>query len=658
MTVVTLAGDTVVAGTAGDESAVALSTDDGYAFNDVGLIDTELSVIDDFAVNADSSKVYLATHSADSNISLWVKEARWTRILSLKNEAANPMLLVRIAPDDDSAVYLAQTGTKKMWVSKDSGKESWKSIDNSKVTTVQDLVVADAETVYTLDSVAGSGVSKTVNSGASWGTTKEPTKTVTPYMITLAPNGDVLYGGTTGYVAFSNDGGATFDRVGVDFGTSNAIVVAHPDYANNNLLYVGITNADGTGSVKRKTASTSTAPAATRGGTTMPITGMAVVEDVVFVLSANATADSLLYKSYKLETSVVSSAPFTDSEWSSVSASTERYTNSLNALKLSLDDGDPKLWTIDTASAALEGFTDTQSVTGPTLGTPDNQATVNINPGTGRGYDVTFIWSRLGDSDIDEQQLQIATDSSFDAVIYDATFTGITTNTVARVIGPTGAVATATAPTQRVEFMPGETYYWRVRNGAGAPMYSPWSESRSFTIEEAAAAALSFAQTASPAIGATSIRLEPTFVWPPYTGAIGYEIMVSTDPTFAIIDYSHNVENAFYKSEALAYSTTYYWRVRGVTGPALPKQPAPGGDWSTGVFTTMGEPVAAVEKPPEQIIITQPGEPGEVQIVQVPGPSTIVPQPIPSYLLWLIICVGAVLIISLIVLIVRTRRVT
>ena len=40
--------------------------------------------------------------------------------------------------------------------------------------------------------------------------------------------------------------------------------------------------------------------------------------------------------------------------------------------------------------------------------------------------------------------------------------------------------------------------------------------------------------------------------------------------------------------------------------------------------------------------------------VEVPGPAA----PIPPYLLWTIIAIGAVLIIALIVLIVRTRRVT
>ena len=110
-------------------------------------------------------------------------------------------------------------------MSKNSGKESWKAIPCYKVTAVQDFAVESADVVYVLDTATGQGVSKTTNAGASWGSTKEPTKTIDGYMITLAPNGDVLVGDSLGYVAFSKDGGSTFERTG-DFGTGNAQVVA------------------------------------------------------------------------------------------------------------------------------------------------------------------------------------------------------------------------------------------------------------------------------------------------------------------------------------------------------------------------------------------------------------------------------------------------
>ncbi|MFC1932909.1 hypothetical protein ACFLXU_04695 [Chloroflexota bacterium] len=636
MTVVTLSGDNVVAGTSGDESAVAVSTDDGYSFNDFGLIDTTLSVLDDVAVNADGSKVYLTTTDTSGGIgtydtSVWLKASSWKRIFSSVDIAdANAPFLVRIAPEDDTAVYMSSKATKDIWMSKNSGMETWKLVRCYPVTAIQDFAVESADVVYAIDTAAGQGASKTINSGSSWGSTKEPTKSIDGYMVTIAPNGDILIGDTAGYVAFSKDGGSTFERT-KDFGTGNAIVVADDDYADNNKIYVGV----GT-DIKRGEASTTATPAG-RGATTWPITGMAQVGDVTYALSANATQDSLLYMSLKLETA--GSAAL--AEWSSVTASGETYLNTPQALKVSVSGTKSKLWAIDTASPQLETYEDVTSLIGPTLVQPAAAADVAVNPGTGRSYDITFIWERYSDSDIDEMQVQIGTDSNFDAVIYDETFTGITTDTIAKVIGPTGQT------NQVSEFMPGLTYYWHVRNGLNGPMYSPWSETRSFTVER-----IDVFTVGGPTIGATSVAIQPTFTWGEYEGAIGYEIALAEDPTFAILDWSHTVDSTFYKAEeTLKYSTTYYWRVRGVTGPAPAKQAAPGGPWVTGVFTTEAEPVET-EGP---AVIVQPGEtpPAQVIYVDKPGPS----QPIPDYLLWTIIGIGAILVIALIVLIVRTRRV-
>jgi len=128
--------------------------------------------------------------------------------------------------------------------------------------------------------------------------------------------------------------------------------------------------------------------------------------------------------------------------------------------------------------------------------------------------------------------------------------------------------------------------------------------------------------------------------------------MLATDPTFAIVEWSHSTTDTFYaNTEPLNYKTTYYVRVRGVTGtPPAAQQPAPGGPWATAVFTTINQPTTP---PPPIVITSNPSQP-TVITVPVPGPA----QPIPSYLLWTIIAIGAILIIALIVLIVRTRRVS
>lgn len=204
-------------------------------------------------------------------------------------------------------------------------------------------------------------------------------------------------------------------------------------------------------------------------------------------------------------------------------------------------------------------------------------------------------------------------------------------------------------------------YYWQVTALTGTTVLGKSDIATFVTRAAPVVVAPAPFVIVSPTVGEPNVSIEPTLTWTAFEGAISYEIAVSReDPTFAILEYSHNVlgANTFYKSETLAYGTTYYWRVKGITGPApAANAAAPSGPWVTGVFTTESEPVAPAKVEPTIIVQKEPAPPAEVKIVEVPV-QTIVPQPIPNYLLWTIIGVGAVLIIALIVLIARNRRVT
>jgi hypothetical protein len=191
----------------------------------------------------------------------------------------------------------------------------------------------------------------------------------------------------------------------------------------------------------------------------------------------------------------------------------------------------------------------------------------------------------------------------------------------------------------------GTTYYWKVR--VSAPTLGPWSDTQPFTT------ALNAPElpevTMLPLPGASDISVKPTLRWPEVDGALTYEIEVTDDPFFTtVVQYGASLSNIYMVPKALEYSTAYYWRVRAVSDDSVSQ-------WTVSSFTT-GEEPEETEKEVETVVITEPGE-TKVEVVKVPV-QTIVEQPIPSYLLWTIIGVGAVLIIALIVLIVRTRRVT
>ena len=207
-----------------------------------------------------------------------------------------------------------------------------------------------------------------------------------------------------------------------------------------------------------------------------------------------------------------------------------------------------------------------------------------------------------------------------------------------------GAVSLVTMSAPVTGLTPGATYTWTV--SVATPQLGRSSASRSF-ITSLTAPALP-AQPVVPLNGGIGITVMPTFSWNIVPGATNYEFVIGEDVTFAIIDYSANtVSNIFVTKEQLAYSTTYYWRVRATSATTTSA-------WTVYSFTTVAKPV----EPPPPVIVEDPPELPDIiiepeVIVQIPAPV----EAIPAYLLWVIVGIGGVLVIALIVLIVRTRRV-
>src|SRR5208283_3797271 len=128
--------------------------------------------------------------------------------------------------------------------------------------------------------------------------------------------------------------------------------------------------------------------------------------------------------------------------------------------------------------------------------------------------------------------------------------------------------------------------------------------------------------------------------------------------------YSDNtLTNAEPSQETLQYNTVYWWEVRAVSLSSTGAVSGTGA-WTVSMFTTMPAPVTTgtMVTPTTvitSVVITQPvttvvSTQTSVVITQTTGNPT---PAIPSYLLWAVIAVGAVLIIAVIVLIVRTRRI-
>jgi len=164
----------------------------------------------------------------------------------------------------------------------------------------------------------------------------------------------------------------------------------------------------------------------------------------------------------------------------------------------------------------------------------------------------------------------------------------------------------------------------------------------------------------APDIGEKDVVLKPTMAWGPVPDAIGYDFELADNTLFVlpIVRMTGDLGRLitpFYAcigTEELDYSTYYYWRVKAVSADAE-------SEWSNGVFFTMAEPVEAIPPVVVQEAPTLPPITIEQPDIIMPAPQVVLPAetPITPSWIYVIIGVGAVLVIALIVLVVRTRRV-
>jgi len=199
----------------------------------------------------------------------------------------------------------------------------------------------------------------------------------------------------------------------------------------------------------------------------------------------------------------------------------------------------------------------------------------------------------------------------------------------------------------------------------GIPMIDDLAALPFAVVEPPAEEELDAPVIVAPESGATGVSLTPTFAWDAVDDADGYFFQMADNANFVAPlvkldgDYGRLIVTAYAYVTKLPYSTPYYWRVKAVSGTEAAGDLVDS-DWVSAVFVTMAEP----EEPVPPVVI----EPYEPPIIEVQIPPTPIIEPIvevvtppatPITPAWIyaIIGVGAVLVIAVIVLIVRTRRV-
>ncbi len=594
------------AATSGNESAFSHTADAGTTWNQTGLIDTAITDILDVAPSpgySDDNTLFMLTWGGGH--SLWRSlngGAEWERVLSSTLAGIDQIDRLELPPQysqTSPVVFIAGTGNGNpvIWKSKDNGQ----TFGSPQVTplAIDTWAVVDDTTLF-IGSFDGTNglVYRTTNSGSTYSTgTIAGSQSLNS--IVISPNYEddesILAGNTNGWVYWSSDNGDTFGPLPSDAVTpplTGLVMVAFDSrYSSNNTVYATSATADE--GIYRFIIGTKTAWE--NIDSTLPagcIISQLIVSPDGILYAANSNANG------GMERSLDSTYP--------LGPTFESVTRGLDsgATLAGLWLANSTLWSINSAADRLITYTD--SLTTPvTLSSPSDKAS---SLGTIINYtirNVSLDWETL--SGATEYRWQLDYDTDFSSV-------------------PAGFEGTTRASSAKLPALePDTTYNWRVR--ATQPVLSPWSAKWSFTTSfgtEAIAPQLS-----SPEAGARDMPTKPVFQWSSVAGADSYELIVSTDAFFgnpSILKTGTYTlpTTAWQSSISLEYDTTYYWKVRAISGDSYSA-------WSAAsAFTTA--PAPEVESPPS------------------PEPSPPPPQPTtPDWMNWLLPMGGILLLTFLLI---------
>jgi len=670
-TIVAWSGDDVVALTQGDESACAVSKDDGETFNDISLVNTTLDTIQDLYVSPDAGTLWATSDNGIAgDVSVWRKTGTaWERVLNL--EGADAEYIVRLAPEDLDTVYIAEKGGERVYYSTVAGETKWalricSASDFSS--QIQDVAVESSEVVYALDDAGY--VSKTDNSGFIWDDAVKSSAGATGTILSLGE--DLLVAGGAGGVRYSTDGNVKWTEV-KDAPKLNPCQVTATGLESGDYIFAASGD-------EVYACAVGDPMEAILTGATHPFTGIGLSDGVLYAIASDG-ADSECYRTLDPERTIGGDPAV---EWSKLdTAADPPYADDLIGVAfdtapsaLRITTGSVMLWAIDTEAASIVTLEDVLTEDSPDATAPDSGSLQPMNTISGAAHDVAFNWNRIAKAT--SYEFQLALDSDFEQVLvdrYGADDIDSTREKVVFILGPNYAFANNS---DLFVYMPGTTYYWRVRVAQDGPVYSPWCATQSFTLEELAPEAL-IPGILAPVNGATGVNLTPSFSWTPVAGAERYEFQLASNilfnpPSMVVSTVAGKAGLAPLTADnALDNNTTYLWRVRA----AYPEE----GQWSAlANFTTMAVPVVPppppTPAPPVVIqqnpipvielpapIINIPPVPAPTQItipapqqITIPAPVQQVTQPISGGYLLAIIIIGAVLVIAVIVLVIRTRR--
>ena len=677
--------------TTGAQCGVHRTADAGLSWDGISLLDEIITAIDDVMPTPDGSVVFMSTDnlaglgpdgapaSGDEGHSLWrgtglPNPGGWERIHYRNGPWVAPPArqftgtrsLIRLSPEygTDSTVYWFDSGppagappTTASIRRSTSGGQMFSGrtapVPNPTLPAdfVWDACVENADILYVTDLTGN--VYASTNGGWFFGLPINPgiaainDIAMAPSYPSLPVPGHVLAGAAGAGIppAISTDSNASWRPLLAPIGGAVLQqIIADTDYANNNTVYLGsFTPGQG---IYRYEIGTSSAweqidpfPAyVTVWG--VPVfarlcTGLAMIEGTsilygswIGAAAVNSGADRSLVPELPVIASWV---------WDSMDAGTTPgapppvlFLNPSNALRADKRGASVDLWVIDIVGPNLYAYEDTMALAELDVSVPDEVEASLAE--TARGWNAQFSVSWGIISNATDYDVQIATDPGMANVVFAAPAAGVVTPPwfiPANPLSPTIVVAEGT-------LVAGHDYFVRIRARDQTPndaIRSNWSSVHRFTVQGGEVVEVPYLapQPLAPTCGSTGNPRSPGFTWSPYAKSTRYEFQLAADPAFTSILAEGKVSTTGFAYEGtLDYEGTYFWRVRAI-------EPTTSG-WS---------PVCAFTVEKKEV-----APPPPVEIVQPPPPEPVVTAPV----IWAIIGIGAILVIAVIVLIVRTRR--
>ena len=606
---VTYCGTSTIGGAANDESAVSWSSDDGLSWNQVGLIDTVITRVNDIEPAPQGDVLFMTTVNAGvaKADSLWRAKGslpcrNWERVLARSSLGAGDNPLIRVDPDYASTETLwcvnadSTITSQELFLSKDGGDTY---LPRGCNIVLVDLAAEDENAIYGLD-VSGF-VSRSADGGWTWEMPVD-TQLGSGYSIacaraTTTPDnfkGNILVGGRgtgTYDVAYSTDGAASFTPITELLPLrDNTLVAASSGYkSDGSILAINSGGMYCWGIFSGKTE--------WEQWWWGSVSGLALSRNYGFYFPTPAS----LW------------APATvQVRWCAASAGLDAGITfgpqpSRGELRLSggLMANEPvTAWIIDRRpygppAGGVWCYVDTLSWLGPAPVTPASRALVDYDPVSGRAGAVSFTWKPRSLSK--GYQIQVAADRDFTISLVDVGggwagpfYNPSASAEPALVLPPGGGtVIDGSGNSWPVPALTaGRTYYWRVKIrdvATGDAISSAWSWTEDFTVEAGVPVRASSPGLLimSPRNGAAGVTCQPAFSWSTMHGAAEYEFVLAEDAAMTDVVMQTGVSASAYKHDGrLEWGKTYFWRAR-VT------EPTPG-DWSSvAIFTVMEEPSPA-----------------------------------------------------------------